>query len=354
MRIIHTSDLHLESAMNKLPPDRVRERKDELFGTFMRMADEAAALGARIFIIAGDLFDTEKITKRAAERVIGVIRRHPEIDFLYLPGNHERGGFLARITAMPENLRVFDRDWTYFEYGDTVIAGRSECASGMFCSLALDEKRKNIVVLHGEVKEHSVVGEGISLTAARERGIDYIALGHYHSYRVYDIGGGGVAVYSGTPEGRGFDEAGECGFVLVDTDGGVKHRFCPFAKRTVRIIEVDISGSAGRIDIEDRVDEALSGAAPGDIVRVVLTGERVAELYADIGAIYERYRERYYLFEINDMSRVKIEPELYAYDKSFKGEFIRLVYARDDLDEEMKDRVIRCGLTALMGETSEI
>ena len=42
------------------------------------------------------------------------------------------------------------------------------------------------------------------------------------------------------------------------------------------------------------------------------------------------------------------------YDKSLKGEFIRLVLSKEDMSKEEKDKVIRTGLAALMGEADRI
>ena len=355
MRILHTSDLHLESSLSRLPSDKVRERKNELFMTFERMVGEALRLGVRLFIIAGDLFDGEKLTKKATERVSSVIERAEEIDFLYLPGNHERRSFIERIGVAPKNLLVFEDDWTYFDYDGLTIAGRGECAEDMFDTLSLDPAKKNIVVLHGPTKDHSGASEGISLPDARERGIDYIALGHYHSYSVSRVDGRATAVYCGTPEGRGFDEAGDCGFVLVDTDDyAITHRFCPFARRRMQIIEADVSTAIRTADAEYLVEDAISKLPASDLVRVLLVGERDPELSIDTSILEARWRDRFYYFEMRDGTRMRIDPEAYKYDKSLKGEFIRLVSARDDIPEALKDKIIRCGLSAMIGEELEV
>ena len=45
-----------------------------------------------------------------------------------------------------------------------------------------------------------------------------------------------------------------------------------------------------------------------------------------------------------------INPEDYKHDMSLKGEFIRTVSADDSLDETTKEKIIACGINALMGE----
>ncbi|MBQ2793240.1 MAG: metallophosphoesterase [Clostridia bacterium] len=355
MKILHTADLHLGAALNtKLSPEKIRERRVELFTTFENMAAHADIHGARLFIIAGDLFDTRRLTVRDVERVIHVIASHPETDFLYLPGNHEKNALLESGRELPENLKIFGKNWTYFTYGNLTVAGRSELSADMFGTLSVIPSQKTVVVLHGAVGDKSD-GVTVGLRDARELGIDYIALGHYHSYGAYEVDEGCTAVYSGTPEGRGFDECGTKGYVIVDTDGArTLHRFYPIAKRTVQLVSVDISYLSTQGEIQDAVEERLRGIPSADIVRAVITGRRAQDLFPDGERIEARYRDRFYYFEIKDESRTEINPEAYKYDKSLKGEFIRLCISDTELSDEDREKIIRAGVSALLGEDIEI
>ena len=356
MKILHTSDLHIGSPLtSRLSKEKVRERKGELITNFERMIEEAVYRRVSVFIIAGDLFDTSKITKSTAERVIGAISRCPSIDFLYLSGNHEKNALTESGVTLPENLKLFGEGWTYFDYGEVCVAGRSEIAAGMFASLELDYRKTNIVVLHGALADGKTGGEIIGRRELEGKHIDYLALGHYHTYSEHKIDDTGIAVYAGTPEGRGFDEVGQKGFVIIEADGRhARHTFRPFARRTLRIIDVDLTDADGRGEVDHRVDSALSGIPHTDLVRVRLCGKRAPELFPDEGAILARWQNAFYHFEIKDESSIRINPEDYKYDRSLKGEFIRLVTSKKDLSDEEKDKIIRTGLAALMGEADEI
>ena len=356
MKILHTSDLHLGSPLtSRLSQDKVRQRKGELMSNFERMIEEAVYQRVSVIIIAGDLFDTEKITKSTAERVIGAIERCPSIDFLYLSGNHEKDALAASGISLPENLKLFGEDWTYFDYGEVAIVGRSEIAEGMFATLDLSYSKTNIVVLHGALADGRTGGEIIGKRELEGKHIDYLALGHYHSYSEHKIDDTGIAVYAGTPEGRGFDEVGKKGFVIIDADGRhARHTFHPFATRTLRIVDVDLTGAEGRTDVDKRVDASLASIPHTDLVRVRFCGRRSPELFPDEGAILARWQSAFFHFEIKDESSIRIDPEDYKYDRSLKGEFIRLVTAKTDLSDEEKDKIIRTGLAALMGEADEI
>ena len=356
MKILHTSDLHIGSPLtSRLSQEKVRERKGELLANFERMIEEAVYQKVEIFIIAGDLFDSDKITRSAAERVLGAIARCPRIDFLYLSGNHEKNALTESGISLPDNLKLFGDEWTYFDYGNVCIAGRNNITPGMFEKLDLDYRKTNIAVLHGALSDGKTGGEIIGRRELEGRHVDYLALGHYHSYSAHKIDDTGIAVYAGTPEGRGFDEVGDKGFVLIDADGKhAAHSFIKFAKRTLRIIDVDLDGAGSGREVDARVDASLSGIPHTDLVRVRLCGKRVPELFPDEDAIKSRWQSAFYHFEVRDESTIRINPEDYKYDRSLKGEFIRLVISKTDISDEEKDKIIRTGLAALMGECDEI
>ena len=65
MKFLHTSDIHIDSPLtSRLSAEKIRERKQELLRNFSRLVLEARNRGAEAIIIAGDLFDNEKISKK--------------------------------------------------------------------------------------------------------------------------------------------------------------------------------------------------------------------------------------------------------------------------------------------------
>lgn len=352
MKLIHTSDIHIDSPLTaKLSTEKIRERRRELLLNFARLTEEAKRLGASGIIIAGDLFDSEKISKRAISTALDVIESNPSIAYFYLYGNHEKKAISESGIELPKNLYIFGEDWTYFEFGNVIVSGRGECTADMFKTLRVSPEKKNIVVLHGELRDRSASPDVIGKNDARDLGIDYLALGHYHSYSEQMIDRRAVAVYSGTPEGRGFDEVGKRGFVLIDTDGDtVRHTFVSFAKRRLHEIEVDITDALRTSEIEERARARLIGVPADDLVRLTLVGSYTPNLWKDTEALKRVFLEKYYYFEVKDSSRLEINPEIYKNDKSLKGEFIRLVSGDATLSDRQKEKIISLGVYALMGE----
>lgn len=352
MKIIHTSDIHLASKLTaRLPSSKVASRRRELTESFFRMCREGMNTGACAMIIAGDMFDTSKATKKDIDSALSIIERAENISFFYLPGNHERGLVRDSGEALPKNLFVFENDWTYFNLGYVTIAGRCETSSDMFDTLKLDPNQKNIVVLHGEIRDKSKEDGIIGIRDAADRNIDYLALGHYHTYSSGKIDRRCTYVYSGTPEGRGFDETGELGFSMLNvTNEGISHRFIPFAKRKMLIKDVDISGALRTRDIELKMEDALLNSGEDNLIRVNFIGSRELELRCDKALLLKKFAERFYYIEIKDSSKLLTRAEDYKYDKSLKGEFIRLCLEDNSLSDEEKEKIIHCGLSALAGE----
>ena len=353
MKILHTSDLHLNSKMtSRLGAAKAREQARELVLNFKEMTDFAEREGCRAFIIAGDLFDTDSISEAVKKSALDIIAAKPEITFFYLPGNHERLA-LANGGVLPENLRIFQQGWTYFTKDGVRFAGRWETEPDMFKTLEdKGDSEALVCVLHGELRDRSDFGGVIGKRDAEFSSPDYLALGHYHSFSCEEFGKNRFAVYPGTPLGRGFDECGECGFVIIDTDGeNVKFNFQKTHKRQILIKDVELDGVSGTHELWDKISHACRDIPKSTILRVRLCGERTPEAKLDIEFVENAMKNSFYHFEIKDASRLKIRYEDYINDKTLKGEFIRLVLSDTKLSENEKTGVILAGISALMGES---
>ena len=74
MKIIHTSDIHLASPLtSKLSGGKAKKRAAELKERFSEICMGAEASGAEAVIIAGDLFDTQRITKSDIDSALSAI-----------------------------------------------------------------------------------------------------------------------------------------------------------------------------------------------------------------------------------------------------------------------------------------
>lgn len=361
MKIIHCADLHIDSKLNaNLTGAKRKERKAELLNTFCRMVDYANESGVDAIIIAGDMFDTKSISVTARNTVYSAIKNNSGITFFYLKGNHDVDGFLNDIESIPDNLKLFDDGWKKYNIGKrVVVTGAQACDDNMCNLLVLNNDSINIVVLHGQDAMYQIKDKEdiVNLSLLMNKGIDYLALGHIHTYRCDKLDQRGVYCYPGCLEPRGFDECGEHGFVLLDIDedaGTISNSFVPFCKRKLYEIEVDISGCNKTPEIAEQISRSISysEATALDMVKLVLTGEVDVECEKDIDVLVSRFESDFYFLKIYDETRLAVDYNEFRHDESLKGEFVRTVMGDDSLDEDTKAKVIRCGIMALAGEES--
>jgi len=312
----------------------------------VRYADEC---GVEAILIAGDLFDAQNVKRSTVAYVLETVAAYPHIGFYYLAGNHDRGAAPIAGETVPENLHTFRDAWTSYRVGDVTVTGSERPDAD---TLSLDPTHVNFLLLHGQER----AGKGtpsedvIRLGLYKGKHIDYLALGHIHEYRQTRLDPRGVAVYSGCLEGRGFDECGEHGFVLLEVeDGRVSHKFIPFATRRLHTVTVEIGEVTTHLGLEEAVQSAVAEIPSEDLVKVILGGKRRAEALPDTESLAAMLAPRFYFVKVRDESGLLIRPEDYQNDVSLKGEFIRRVMA-SKLPEQEKERIIACGLRALSGE----
>lgn len=356
MRIIHCSDLHLDSKMEaNLDKEKSKQRKNEILLSFQNMVNFANENDVKIIIIAGDLFDKNKVSLKAKNIVKDAIINNPNIDFIYLKGNHDEESFITE--GIPENLKLFNGDdWTSYKYENIVITGiefGKKDNYEIYESLMLNQNDFNIVVLHGQESNYADQkdkAEIINLKELKNKNIDYLALGHIHKYKIDKLDNRGLYCYSGCLEGRGFDECGDKGFVLLDIENNkLNSEFIKNSKRNLEEIEIDISDTMTTTEVEAKIDEKIKNISRDNLIKIILTGKVNINSEKDINYLLKKYNEEFYFLKIYDKTTLKINYLDYENDASLKGEFIRMIL-NEDLPEEEKKEIIITGIRALSGE----
>lgn len=363
MKLLHCADLHLDAKMTStLDKERAKERKAELLHTFQDMISYAANHDICHILICGDLFDTKNISASARNMVSSEIEKHPDITFYYLRGNHDTDNFLSGLDVVPDNLKLFSHSWTSYvvENSDIVISGMElaeDNAKSAYHTLVLDSDKMNIVMLHGQESETGAKdkAEVIHLRELHNKGIDYLALGHIHAYKREKLDGRGVYCYSGCLEGRGFDECGEHGFIVLDVDEEKKtitDTFVPFAKRNLYTVYVDVTGCNSSVEMAEKIRQDLTNGQyrHEDLLKIVLTGALDVACEKNTNYLLSMFLGDYYFVKLYDETTLRVDVEDFQYDESLKGEFVRTVLSADEMPQEEKAAVIRLGLQILNNE----
>lgn len=211
LRLIHTSDVHLESDTFGVGPrgDGFRER---VRGAFRGVIELANRQVADLLLIVGDLFDSSRISAEALDFALGVIggARMPVV---MIPGNHDAHDERSIYAALgperlPRNLHlILEPDGRTVDFPElaTRLWGRAlvEHSPDYRPLGGLPEPTAetwNIALAHGFYTEDGETHRSSPITPAEiaASGYHYIALGHIHLFG--DVSHGATrAVYCGTP-----------------------------------------------------------------------------------------------------------------------------------------------------------
>lgn len=206
---------------------------------------------------------------------------------------------------------------------------------------APEDDRLHLLCVHGEVGLGGSYGP-IPPTALERSGAAYAALGHVHAASGLQRAGDTAWAYCGCPEGRGFDECGPRGVLLVTVDdGGISADFRPLCRRQYRIETADISG----------FEASLPARPCDDLVRVILTGE--SGRAPDLRALTALAEPRFFYVELKDDTTLPRDLWARAEEDNLTGLFLREMRRRLDIAaEEERPGILlatRFGLAALEG-----
>lgn len=358
MRFIHCADFHIDSPLSYLTAEEdQKDKKDSLLVEFRQMVSYARDHAIDAVLISGDLFDSDYVSRTAAFSVRQIIADSPAVDFYYLRGNHDKSG-IFRSDMKPDNLFCFGDSWTYYEpLPGITISGietdglRSDAAS----ELELLPDDFNLVMLHGNPDDFGNLAH---------RNIDYLAMGHIHKPSSRKIDNRARMVYPGCPMGRGWDETGPRGFVVLDVNDHSHYfdfHFVDFASSHFYRFEADVTGCSGSEEMLKKIQAALaesgesSGILPSfdDRIRVDLTGTLDPDAEKNRAYITASLKTSYRHIELSDHTRIRAESldaASGANGKGIRSRFINLVMNDKDLDPAMQNEVLETGLRLLGGD----
>ena len=208
--VLHTADVHLGSDVygraEEQAAQRARERR-----VLTRIVDRALADQVDLVLIAGDLFDHNRVPDETVEFVRTELDRLRQ-PVVILPGNHDclhtnaiydRHDFPAPHVHV---VRRFEGETLAFPELDALVWGRAmEEHEPAFQPLAhipgRDDTRWCLAMGHGfffEQRQRPDRSSPIFADEVRDTGWDYLALGHHHLQA--DVSQGRVtAYYAGAP-----------------------------------------------------------------------------------------------------------------------------------------------------------
>ncbi|MCL2564131.1 MAG: DNA repair exonuclease [Oscillospiraceae bacterium] len=354
IKILHAADFHLDSPFDALPEDKAADRRGEQRALLHKLATLANNEQVDAVLLSGDLLDSDKSyyeTGEALARAFGEIKA----PIFIAPGNHDYRHKFSPWAALklPEHVHVFQTptpEAVELPNGEAVIWGAAFVGGqsrGMLTDFpALDKRKINLMTLHGQVGADNPYNP-MSADQIAATGLDYLALGHEHSYSGLQKAGDTYYAYPGCPEGRGFDETGPCGVIIAEIDRDtVKEKFVPIAGRQYHKLRIDLTG---KTDLTAAILSALPMDTSRDIYRIALTGEFDGRL--DLAVLTKRIEDRFFHLTLRDETRLRRDIWASAEEDTLRGLFLRKMRAKyDAADEAEQEKItwaIRFALAAM-------
>ena len=357
IRILHAADLHMDSPFYSLPEEKAAERRREQRALLERLAAAAEEKRAQIVLLAGDLFDSAASyweTTEALTRVLSDIKA----EIFIAPGNHDYYTNRSPYAFMelPANVHIFKTpQLRSVELPELNVRVWGAGFSSTSCEPLLrnfsvgKSDTTEIMVLHGDVAAESKYN-AISEADIAASGLDYLALGHVHTFSGIQRAGETCYAYPGCLEGRGFDETGPKGVITgTVAKGQCDLSFLPIEGREYRIIEADLSESD---DALAAAAEAVGDGFPRDIARLVLTGAYSGPIR--VPAILDVLEDKFYHLTVKNETHARRGLWDGVDGDTLTGLFLSRLKTKYDESEDKESRELlelaaRYGVAALEG-----
>ena len=385
LRLLHTADIHLGARHTDLG-DAAAAQRERQFAAFRATIDLAIAEKVDLFLIAGDLFDSNVQPRRSVERVAAELARltKARIRSVLVPGTHDvyDRASVYRAYDVPAmaggastdliTLLTPEHPWVHLPALDTVVHGpvfpTKRAPYSPLRDLAAVETPDatwRIGLLHASIAiPGRTDGDEVVITTDEigASGLDYLALGHWHSAQQATTKGVTYA-YSGAPEPVAVDQdrAGKVLLVTLDVQNGahqVKVEERVVGRTMFQRLELDTATIESQPALITRLEQA---ANPDLVLDVRLIGVRPDDLDLSIDEVEAAVQGSFLRVRVRDVSHPALTEGALPPPETIAGAFIRDVEGRvADLEatgeadaaqeaEELRD-ALRLGRLLLAGE----
>jgi len=307
---LHTADIHVGAKFKGLGSEKGNIRRKDIRTTLRSIVGYVLEKDMDGLLIVGDLFDERVIDTETVSTVDSILSELGSHDkwCVIVPGNHDPLG-----DKSPYNETNFSQDIQIVK--NTKGFDRIELPGLIIYATAFDEQHRDVpklrtfiqekaedvptlIAIHGSVEPGndfwSNNAEGsqycpVSSDDITKLNVDYVALGHFHSYR--QISSDPVAIYPGSPEGLGYDEPGQryVAAVTIDPSGAVVEQI-PVGQK----VYVNLPESIEEWDPSKITSELEKNKGANKLLRWKLKGWAKDGMLIDVEKIMQGFEDQYF------------------------------------------------------------
>ncbi len=263
LKLLQFSDNHLGKTFAQMSDERNRQRQNDLKETFHKIIDLAIAKTVHAILIPGDIFHAKAPGLGLVEWVRQEFERFTQTggEIFITPGNHDdwlsESTPAAKILTELPGVHVFTSpdisrrtcligDFPLHVYGRGYVKEQQH-SSPLAGFQKADLAGIHLILIHGScgaiALEHAQGYYPFSESELDQTGLDYAALGHFHSLAKCNTNF--PAYYTGSPEGLRFhpQEAGPRHCLYIRFDDTRQAEITPIVinQREIRLDTADLS-----------------------------------------------------------------------------------------------------------------
>lgn len=346
MKFVHIADVHLDTPFKTIS-DRADigiERRIEQREALKKVIKYIKENNIEYLFISGDLYDQEYIRESSISFLNDLFKQIPNTNIYITPGNHDpyiKNSFYATYN-WNNNVKIFTNvvekvkkeDVNIYGYGFTSF----EMEDDQLKDINIDEPEKiNILVTHGDLGESKY--NPIKLNELKQKGFDYVALGHIHKRDDKTN-----IVYPGSLISLGFDELGEHGMIIgeilnKELNKELNKRFIKVDDREFIEYELDVSKILSE---EELIEKINSIDEKNKLFKIILVGYRNFPININIKLINKN------IIKIKNNTKIKIEYK--ENNSTLKGIFLKKLNERKNnnlIDEKTYEEILEIAEQAL-------
>ena len=273
IKILHSADWHLDAPMSGHSAQATDYLRKQLKAIPEKIVKLCKAEACDMMLLSGDLFDgtasadtVRTVQKALADAAVPVFIAPGNHDYICPDGPYAQEGWSDNVhifrnsrmeeTVLPElNCRIYGAGYTAMD-----------CPALLKGFQTAGDEKWHIGVLHGEADTAHSSYCPITKDQLRSSGLSYLALGHIHKCSSLRAGET-LCAWPGCPMGRGFDELGTKGVILITLDQEVNAAFLPLD--TPRFYDEAVEADG---DCREAVASILPALHTEDFYRITLTG----------------------------------------------------------------------------------
>ena len=277
MKILHSADWHLGAPMRDLDPQAREMIRQILLQLPGLMAELCRRESCDLVLLAGDLL--EQTADRDTVEVLKQGLGECGVPVFIAPGNHDPlGPGSPWEEQWPENVHIFGPEL------ESVALPELDCRiwgagyTSMDCPPLLEgfraegEEKWKICLLHGDPVRPDSPCCPVTAAQAEDSGLDLLAMGHIHKGGTFRAGKT-LCAWPGCPQGRGWDETGEKGAVILELEEEPSLRAVSFTGPRFHDLELELEN-----DPLEALKRTLPGGETFDLYRITLKGTGTPDL----------------------------------------------------------------------------